>query len=321
MNAALPTTMRAVVHDDAGVRIDERSVPTPRADELLVRVRAAGINNADLLQAAGQYPAPPGWSADILGMELVGEVVAVGEHCSRFAIGDRVCAVVGGGAQAEYALVPEVVAIAAPIDLDVEQLGAFAEAAMTAWDALVPQGDLVAGERLLVTGAAGGVGTIAVQIAAARGAQVVASNRSSQHDDALRALGAAAVVHPDQAHDHAPYDVVLELVGAPQLDQHVRALATLGRIVVIGIGAGRRAELDLRALMQRRGVVRGSTLRARPRADHAALARRVEREVLPLLVDGRLRVPIHQSFELDDIAAAHAAFAQGGKFGKLVLKT
>lgn len=321
MSVQLPATMRAITFDDGGVRVDERTMPVPGPDELLVRVRAAGINNADLLQAAGHYPAPEGWPADVLGMELAGEVVRCGGACTRFAMGDRICAVVGGGAQADYAIVPEAIAMAAPEGISWAQLGAFPEAAATAWDALVPQGALGRGDRLLVTGAAGGVGTMAVQIASTLGAEVVASTRGDQHDDVLRELGASDVVRADHAHEHGTFDVVLELVGAEQLDAHVRALETGGRIVVIGIGAGRRAQLDLLALMQRRGVVRGSTLRARPREEHAAIAVQLAHAVLPLLEEGTVRVPIHASFDLADVAHAHEEFARGGKLGKLVLTT
>jgi NADPH:quinone reductase-like Zn-dependent oxidoreductase len=294
-------------------------VPEPSAGELLVRVRAAGINNADLLQAAGHYPAPPGWPADILGMELAGEVVASGDGCTRFATGARVCAVVGGGAQAEFAIVPELVAM--PLDARVawDQAGAFPEAALTAWDALVLQGAVHEGHRVLVTGAAGGVGTIAVQIARIRGAFVIASTRHAEHDDALTELGAHFVIRPELVHEFGRFDAILELVGGNDLNAHLSELEIGGRIVYIGIGAGRHVDLDLLAVLQRRAIIRGSTLRSRTRGEHADLAHRVETSLLPHLASGELRVPIHARFVLDDIAAAHAEFRSGGKLGKLVL--
>lgn len=311
--------MRAVTYDDAGIRVStEHADPEPGPGELLVRVRAAGLNNADLLQVAGHYPAPPGWPDDIPGMELAGEVVATGTDTSRFAPGDRVLAVLGGGAQAELAIVPEARAMPVPDGVGWEQAGALAEAAATAYDALFTQGELGLGDRVLVNGAAGGVGSVAVQLAVATGAHVVASARHEHHHDTLADLGATAVL-PHHAHELGPFDVVLELVGAPNVGANLAALASGGRIVVIGAGAGRSAELDLLALMQRRAVVRGSTLRQRSEAEHAALARELEHRVLPLLAAGRLRVPIHASFPLDQAPAAYDAFRAGGKLGKLVL--
>lgn len=311
--------MRAATFADGVVRVEERPVPEPGAGELLVRVRAAGINNADLLQAAGHYPAPAGWPTDILGMELAGEVAAVGAACERFAIGDRVCAVVGGGAQAEFAIVPEAVAMDLPAGVPWEQAGAFPEAALTAWDALVLQGGLTAGHHVLITGAAGGVGTMAVQIAYGLGAFVVASSRHATHDAALGELGAHHVVRPASAHEHGRFDCVLELVGGNDLNAHLAELQTGGRIVYIGVGGGRHVDLDLLAVLQKRAIIRGSTLRSRTRGEHADLAHRIETALVPQLNSGELRIPIHAAYALADIAGAHTEFRSGGKLGKFVL--
>jgi NADPH:quinone reductase-like Zn-dependent oxidoreductase len=190
----------------------------------------------------------------------------------------------------------------------------------TAHDALFTQAGLGPGERLLVHGAAGGVGTAAVQLGRACGAHVTATVRDEALRDQVAALGAHAVLPPEGFADHGPFDVVLELVGGPNLADDVRALATRGRIVVIGVGAGAKAELNLVALMGKRGTLRASTLRVRPLEEKAATARAMERHVLPLVAAGTVRVPVAARFGLDEVAAAYERFAAGGKLGKIVLE-
>lgn len=312
--------MRAVVIE--GGRLVWRDVPdpVPGPGQLVVAVRAAGINNADLIQRLGFYPPPPGWPADVPGMELAGEVVATGPGASgRFAVGDRVMGLVGGGAQAELAVIEEDEAMAVPEGVAWEEAGGFPEAFATAHDALVTQGGLAAGQRVLVTGAAGGVGTAAVQLAAATGAEVVASVRNPELHDAVAALGAQCVEEPAAAAALGPFDVVLELVGGESFGMSLEALAVGGRMVVIGTGAGGRPEIDLLALMQRRATVRASTMRARPRDEKARVARAVRADVVPLLEARRLRVPVSETFALTEAQAAYDRFAAGGKLGKLVL--
>jgi NADPH:quinone reductase len=313
--------MRAVTIDDGRLVVAERPDPEPARGELLVRVLAAGLNGADLAQLAGHYPPPPGSPPDIPGLELAGEVAATGPGVHRFRPGDRVMAVVGGGGQAELAVVHERTAIPVPDGLAWPQAGGFPEVVTTAHDALFTQAGLGLGDRLLVTGAAGGVGTAAVQLAAAAGAEVVASVRDPGHHRAVADLGAAVVAEPGQAFQHGPFDVVLELVGAPNFPASLDALATGGRLMVIGVGAGATVELDLRRLMSRRARVLGSNLRMRPLEQKAEAARRVEHQVLPLLADGRLRVPVAATFPLEDAQAAYDRFRAGGKLGKLVLVT
>src|SRR2546423_6090511 len=215
-------------------------------------------------------------------MELAGEVAARGPGAGRFAEGDRVMAIVGGGAQAELALVHERVAMPVPDSFGWAEAGGFPEVFITAHDALFTQARLGPGERLLVHGAAGGVGTAAVQLGAAAGARVTATVRNEALRGAVEELGARAIA-PEGFEEHGPFDVVLELVGAPNIAANVGALATGGRIVVIGIGAGAKAELNLGALMGARGTVRGSTLRARPLGEKARASRAGERHVLPLV--------------------------------------
>jgi NADPH2:quinone reductase len=311
--------MRAATIRDGEVLVAEHPDPEPGAGEVLVRVRAAGLNGADILQRKGGYPVPPGAPPDIPGLELAGEVAGLGPGAMRFSEGDRVMAVVAGGGQAELAVVHERAASPVPEVLDWPEAGGVPEVFTTAHDALFSQAGLGMGERLLVHGGAGGVGTAAIQLGRAAGAQVVATVRNEALRDDVAALGAKAVA-PDDFAEHGPFDVVLELVGAPNLPDNLKALATDGRIAVIGVaGAGFKAELNLLALMGKQARIHGSLLRPRPLEEKAACARLVERHVLPLFDSGALRVPVADTFPLDEVAEAYERFAAGGKLGKIVL--
>lgn len=310
--------MQAVTVSDGELVVREHPDPVPGVGEVLVRVKAAGLNGADMLQRRGAYPAPPGSPPDIPGLELAGEVAAVGEGATRFSAGDRVMAIVGGGGQAEVAVVHERQAMPVPDNLTWPEAGGVPEVFTTAHDALFTQAGLGAGERLLVHGAAGGVGTAAIQLGATAGASVTATVRNEDVRGGVAALG-AEVIEPGGFAEHGPFDVVLELVGAPNFADNVNALATGGRIVVIGVGAGFQAELNLLALMGKRARVHGSTLRARPLEEKAQTARLMERHVLPLLASGRVSVPIAETFPLAEAEAAYDRFAAGGKLGKVVL--
>jgi NADPH:quinone reductase len=314
--------MRAATIRDQQIVIEEHPDPEPAAGEVLVRVRAAGLNGGDMMQLRGLYPAPPGYPQDIPGMELAGEVVALGAHpagAERFAVGDRVMAIVGGGAQAELMKVHERLLMPIPESLDWPAAGGLPEVFTTAHDAIFTQAQLRPGERLLVHGGAGGVGTAAIQLARATGARVAATVRNQALSDGVAALG-AEVIAPDDFSEHGPFDVILELVGAPNLAENLQALATGGRITVIGVGAGVKGELNLLALMGKRARIHGSTLRARSLEEKALAARGLEREVLPLFASGALRVPVAETFSLADAAAAYERFAAGGKLGKIVLE-
>lgn len=310
--------MRAVVLAGGKLSVEDRPDPVPGSDELLVRVEAAGLNGADISQRAGNYPPPPGAPADIGGLELAGTVAAVGERVTRFAVGDRVMSIVAGGAQAELCLVHERVAMPTPQSLSPLEAGGFPEVFTTAHDALFTQCGLRAGDRLLVTGGAGGVGLAAIQLGAATGASVVASVRRPEYHDRVAAYG-ATVVLPNDAAGAGPYDVVLELVGGPNIESDLESLAVGGRVVVIGTGAGSKVDFDLRLLMVKRAVLRASTLRARPLEEKAFTARLMERHVLPLAEAGRLSVPIAASFPLEQAGEAYDRF-QSGKLGKVVLE-
>jgi putative PIG3 family NAD(P)H quinone oxidoreductase len=308
----------AATIEDGAVSAREHPTPAPGAGEVLVKVAAAGLNGADLMQLAGRYAAPPGAPPDIPGLELAGEVAALGAGAARFALGDRVMGIVGGGGQGEFAVVHERILMAVPPRLDWPAAGGVPETFTTAHDALFTQAGLQAGERLLVHGGAGGVGTAAIGLAVAAGASVHATVRDATLRDAVAALGAIAVA-PEGFADHGPFDVILELVGAPNLAANLDALAHGGRIVAIGMGAGSRAEWDMHVLMFKRATISGSTLRSRPLEEKALTARRMERTVLPLLASGAVTVPVAATFPLAEVADAYARFAAGGKLGKIVL--
>jgi len=313
--------VHAIVVRDGRLAWEEVPDPEPGDTELLVAVRAAGVNRGDLMQRDGFYPAPPGAPADIPGLELAGEVVGVGQAVTRFSPGDRVMAVVGGGGQAALAAVEETHALAVPADMPWDEAGGFPEVFSTAHDALFTQAALSADDRVLVTGAAGGVGTAGVQLAAATGATVVACVRDLSHASALEGLGAHEVIAVEEIATRGPYDVVLELIGAASLPAALDAIAIGGRVAVIGVGGGARIELNLLQLMAARARISGSTLRPRDRVAKAAVARAVEADVLPLLRSGRVKVPVGASYPLADAEAAYERFAAGAKLGKIVLTT
>lgn len=312
--------MKAVTIVDKTLQWQSHPDPEPGQSEVLVAVHAAGLNSGDRLQLKGHYPAPPGSPPDIPGLELAGEVASTGPGVERFAVGDRVMAVVGGGAQAELCVVHERHLLAIPDGIDWAEAGGFSEAFTTAHDALFTQGDLSVGEHLCVHGAAGGVGIAGVQLGVATGATVTATVRNAALRERVAAFG-ARVIEPDGFGAHGPYDVILELIGGTNIGDDIRSLATGGRISVIGTGGGVKSELNLLDLMLKRGRIHGSTLRSRSLEEKAAAARGVERHVLPLLADRRVRVPVDTIFAMADAAAAYDAFAAGGKLGKIVLVT
>jgi len=309
----------ALTIDEKRLEVIERDTPEPGPDDVVVAVRAAGINAADLMQREGFYPAPPGFPDDVPGMELTGLVTAVGEGVSASLIGRRVCAIVGGGAQATHCVVASEHLLFVPDHVSWTEAGGFPEAFTTAFDALVTQGRLQSGERALVSGAAGGVGSAGVQIAHALGAEVVAVTRNDEHHGALRALGADETITLDEVGSLEPVDVVLELLGAANLSAAQRVLRPHARVVVIGVGAGARVEIDLLSMMRSRFTLTGSTLRSRSREEKSAVASMLRQALLPLWERRTLSVPIAKAFDLRDAVAAYDFFGQPGKFGKVVL--
>ncbi len=310
--------MRAVTIREREIVIEEHPDPLPGAGEALVRVHAAGLNGADMMQRRGLYPAPAGSPQDIPGMEFAGEVVALGPGAERFSLGERVMGIVGGGAQAELVTAHERVLLPVPRGLEWPAAGGLPEVFTTAHDAVFVQGALRPGEHLLVHGGAGGVGTAAIQLGRAAGARVTATVRREELREEVAALGATAI-EPEGFAERGPFDVVLELVGGPNMEENLGAIATGGRICVIGVGGGAKSELNLLALMGKRARIHGSTLRARPLEEKGVTARLIEHEVLPLFERGLLVVPVAETFELDHAADAYERFAAGGKLGKIVL--
>ena len=311
--------MHANVIVDGSLEWIEQPDPEPGRFEVLVEVQASGLNAADRVQIQGFYPAPPGSPADVPGLELAGSVVALGPDVTDVAVGDLVMAVVGGGGQAELAVVHERHVLGVPDGLGWTEAGGFAETFTTAHDALFTQCGLSMGERVCIHGAAGGVGSSAVQLAAATGAHVTATVRNHDHHDAVTALGADVVVDPADFVDAGPYDVILELVGAPNWPANLDAIAPWGRIVVIGVGAGANIEMNLFALMAKRATLRGSTLRSRPLEEKADAAQRMITQVLPHLTAGALAVPVADTYAMPDANEGYERFTAGGKFGKIVL--
>jgi NADPH2:quinone reductase len=311
--------VRAVTVRDKQLSVEDHPDPEPGDGEVLVRVRAAGLNGADMHQLKGHYPAPPGSPQDIPGLELAGEVAARGPGAERFKEGDRVMGIVGGGGQAELAVVHERVLMPVPHTLSWLEAGGTPEVFTTAHDALFTQAGLVAGERLLVHGAAGGVGTAAVQLGRAAGATVYATVRNADLRNGVAQLG-AEVVEPEGFTDHGPFNVILELIGAVNLMDNLKALDTGGRITVIGMGAGATGEINLGLLLMKRARIHGSTLRSRPLEEKALTARGMERTVLPLLASGAVKVLIAQPYSIEDAPAAYEHFQAGGKLGKIVLE-
>jgi NADPH:quinone reductase len=316
--------VRAIVFTGAGgpevMRLEERPDPVPGTDEVLVVTRFAALNPADLMQRAGNYPAPPGSPQDIPGMEVAGVVAAAGAGVRGLSEGDRVFGLVGGGGLADRVLAHERHVTRVPDSLSDEDAAAAPEAFITAHDAVVTQARLRLGDVLLVNGANGGVGSAGVQIGVAAGARVFASARSAR--DRLAELGAEAVA-PEEAFDRVKEaggaDVVLELVGAPNLAANLDALAMWGRVVVIGTGGGVELTLSLRALMARRGRILASTLRARALEEKALAVQAFAHEVVPLLAAGRVHSIVDRVFPAEQSVEAFDHLASSGKFGKVLL--
>lgn len=303
--------------------VRQRADPVPGRGDVLVGVRAAGLNAADLQQARGDYPAPPGWPPDVPGLEIAGEVIAVGDGVREPAVADRVMALIGGGGHAEQVVVPADLLIPVPEEISWAEAGGFPEIFSTAWDALVTQARVRAGDRVLITGAAGGVGTAMVQIALVSGAQVVASVRRPELHDRVRSLAVDGrgidAVTPEQEADHGPFDVIVELVGGPDCLHRTGLLRTGGAYLLVGVHSGKSAPLPMFELMLKRAAIIGTTIRGRDHDEKVLLARSVRDSVVPLLRQGRIRVPVDDTFGLDEHLAAYERLGGPGKFGKLVL--
>ena len=324
--------MRAAVITEPGgpdvFAIREEPDPAFGPEEALVAVHATALNRADLLQRIGRYPGPPGTRDDLPGLEAAGTVLAVGERVSGWRPGDRVMALLGGGGYGSRVAVHERMLLPVPSSLDPEQAAAVPEVFLTAYDALVEQCGLQAGESALVHAVGSGVGTAAVQIAAQMGCRVFGTAGSGGKLERARELGLhvgidygerdfAEVVREETG--GRGVDVVLDVVGGGYWRQNIASLALRGRMVVVGTLSGPRAELDLGPLMRKRLRVHGTVLRSRPLEQKAALTQAVARHLLPLFEAGRLRPVVDRVFPLAEVAAAHRYMESNQNFGKIVL--
>ena len=326
---AIPELMRAVTVPDPGeadaLVVGEHPVPTPGDGEVLVRVVAAGVNRADVLQRQGFYNPPPG-ATDVLGLEAVGTIVAVGPGVDASRVGEDVVALLAGGGYAEHVAVPAGQVVARPAGLDDAAAGGLVETAATVWSNVFMHAGLRPSETLLVHGGGSGIGTTAIQMAVAHGARVVVTVGSPEKAQFCRDLGADVTInYRDQdfvealkEQDVRP-DVILDNMGAKYLDQNVRALATGGRLVVIGMQGGVKAELNLGLLLTKRASVSATSLRARPSEEKSAIMADLVENAWPWVESGALRPVVHQTFSLDEVADAHRVMEASSHTGKLVL--
>lgn len=330
--AALPGSMTYIAHGEGGAPevLVPRTGPVPQPDAgcLLIRVLAAGVNRPDVQQRKGLYPPPPG-ASPVLGLEVAGEVVALGAGTSRFALGDRVCALVNGGGYAEFCVAPEAQTLPWPAGFDAVTAAALPETFFTVWANLFGHGRLAAGETALVHGGTSGIGVTAIRLAKAFGARVFATAGSAEKCRAIMDLGADAAIDYRQQDFLAEVkrlspggvDVVLDMVGADYFNRNLRCLRQDGRLVIIAFLGGHEVEkADLRPIMTRRLTVTGSTMRPRTEAEKGAIARALEEKVWPMLARGECRPVIHASFPLADAAAAHRLMESSSHVGKIMLR-
>ncbi len=313
--------MRALVIDDGKLRVEKRPTPTPEADQVLVEVASAGLNRADTLQARGLYAAPPGWPPDVPGLEFAGTVAGIGTGVHTLREGDRVLGIVGGGAHATHLITKEDLCSRVPDLLDMVVAGGAPEAFVTAHDALVTLAELRPGERVLIHGVGSGVGTAVVQVAGALGATTVGTSRT---EDKLRrarelGLGQGVIATDTMADEIGEVDIVIDLIGGDYLSTDVKVCRSRGRIVLVGLLAGAKSPLDMRAVLTKRLTIRGTVLRSRPDYEKALATRAFEREVLPLLARGDARVVVDKVFMLDDASAAYEHMVTNEGYGKTII--
>jgi putative PIG3 family NAD(P)H quinone oxidoreductase len=304
--------------------------PQPTADSVRIRVHAAGLNRADLMQREGKYPPPPGYPANIPGLEFAGEVEAVGDAVRAWKIGARVFGITAGGAQAELVVVPESNLARIPAELDWTEAAAMPEVFITAHDALFTRAGLQVGERVLIHAAGSGVGTAAVQLARAAGATVYGTSRTAEKLERVRALGLDESITVGESPqefvgrvqnltDGTGVDVILDLVGGAYFPANLQALATRGRLICLGTMGGRKSEIDLTLVLRKRLTIIGTVLRARSTEEKAEATRRFAENVLPLVARGVVRPVIDQIYPAAEIRAAHRQLESNRSCGKIVL--
>lgn len=322
--------MRAVIAPEPGgpeaLVLTEVPDPVAGPGEVVIDVVASALNRADLLQRQGFYPPPPG-ASDILGMECSGRISSIGEGVTEWSVGDEVCALLAAGGYAEKVQVPAGQVMRVPRGLSLVEAAAIPEVACTVWSNVFMIAHLQPGETLLVHGGAGGIGTFAIQLAKALGARVFTTAGSPEKLELCRSLGAdRAISYRDEdfteiLREAGGADVILDNMGAKYLGGNVKALATEGRLVIIGMQGGVKGELDIAGLLGKRGAVIATSLRARPSAEKAAICRGVEELVWPLLEDGSIRAVVDTEFALADVADAHRRMEAGDHTGKIVLRS
>jgi putative PIG3 family NAD(P)H quinone oxidoreductase len=330
--SALPARMTAIGIKTPGgpeaLAPEERPVPVPGPTEVLVRVRAAGVNRPDVMQRKGQYPPPPG-APDIPGLEIAGDVVAVGGKVTRWKIGDKICALVPGGGYAEYCVTDEATALPVPKGFSYVEAAALPETFMTVWHNVFERGALKSGETFLVHGGSSGIGTTAIMLAKQFGATVIATAGSPEKCEACRKLGADVAIDYNkedfvavtkEATGKKGANLILDMIGGDYVDRNFEAAAVEGRIVQIATQKGTKVTADLRRLMLKRLTLTGSTLRARPVSDKAEIARALEAKVWPLLEAGKVRPVIDSTFPLAKASEAHARMETSLHIGKIMLE-
>jgi putative PIG3 family NAD(P)H quinone oxidoreductase len=304
--------------------VGELPDPTPGPGEVLVAVAATAVNRADTLQRQGFYPPPPG-ASDVIGLECSGTVAALGEGVEGWAVGDEVCALLAGGGYASYVVVPVGQLMPVPQGVSLVEAAALPEVACTVWSNVFMVAGLQPAERFLVHGGSGGIGTMAIQLASALSAKVFTTAGSAEKLAACADLGADVTINyreedfVEVVKADGGADVILDNMGASYLGRNVDALATEGRLVIIGMQGGSKGELDINGLLRKRGAVIATSLRARPVDDKAAICASVVENVWPLVADGTVRPIVHTTMPLEDVAAAHALMESSDHIGKIVL--
>ena len=328
MSTPLPRQMQVIETSGAGgpdvLRLATRAVPAPGAGEVLIRVHAAGVNGPDMMQRKGLYPAPAG-ASDLLGLEVSGEIVALGTGVARWKTGDKVTALTNGGGYAQYCTVDARHCLPIPAGVSLADAAGLPETYFTVWSNIFMGAGLQAGETFLVHGGAGGIGTTAIQLGKAFGARVIATDSPAERCAICRELGADRVVDyrsedfVDAVREAGGANVILDIVGGPNIEKNFKAAAHDARIVQLAFAAGSKIELNLMPVMLKRLTYTGSTLRTRPPAFKAAVAQELEAKVWPHIAAGRIRVVTGRTFPLAEAASAHALMESSGHTGKILL--
>jgi NADPH:quinone reductase len=328
MSSKLPKTIKVIEMSGPGgpevLKSGERPTPSPQAGEVLVKVAAAGVNGPDLMQRKGLYPAPPG-APDLLGLEIAGEVVATGEKAARWKTGDKIAALTNGGGYAEYCAVDAQHCLPVPKGIGLRDAAGLPETFFTVWSNVFMGAGLKAGETFLVHGGAGGIGTTAIQLGKAFGAKVIATDSPEERCRICHDLGADRVVDyrredfVEIVRNEGGAHVILDIVGGPNIERNFKAATHDARIIQLAFALGAKVEVNLMPVMLKRLTYTGSTLRTRPAAFKAKIARELEATVWPKIASGGIRVVTHRTFPLAEAAKAHALMESAGHVGKIVL--